>query len=70
MSPRERRAWLWRALGQATAAVAFSVALIELLRREGVVRLDVFSGRLVPGFAVAWVVIALFRSLREHAIAE
>lgn len=66
MQGAERSAWLLRGIGQATAYIALCVAVIELLRREGVVRFDVFSGRMLTLVGVLWVVMAIYRAMRER----
>jgi hypothetical protein len=57
--------WITRAIGQASAYVAFWVALVELLRRERVVTAAAFTPRSVLLVAVVWCVVVVWRGWRE-----
>jgi hypothetical protein len=70
MSRIERHRWLVRSAGQATSYLAVAVAVIELMRREGVVALNVFSWRLTLWLLAGWAAALVCRALCERGVIE
>ena len=67
MAGRERLRRLARPLGQATMYFVFVIAIVEFLRREGVVTHAVFTPRTVLVAVILWLVLIGYRMFRERA---
>jgi hypothetical protein len=66
MKGRERPQWILRAAGQASVYFVFLLALVELLRRERVVTLNVLTPRTLVAAAILWSVVVCYRAVRER----